>query len=903
MRFRRYNTVVLSVCLSLSGIVFPAAAQSGKGVALYDTGSRSYKPLTPIAMSSPSMWKRIPTGQETSEFAGDAVMLSGLIALVIRPDATGADVHYKTMAGWAHYASLIPIGEQAARGFTAIRIIENTSSVLTLEVTCKTMSTGDVTVQFRIADGTNTVETLPGVGATRLGLQAPTRFVVLPTSSGEGLLVDATAVTGSLYEAEGESAVLHMLDHGDAIVLSQWTSENSKVVMNVSGRDSGRELVSSEVPLEGGIVRTSVYALRGAWGERETAESTAGSGTRIAWRWPAPAPWVEGETGGDTKLDQFEAGAELKAGGGAVPFAAAYDTGIAANATMSGEEMAGYRRWDKLVEDDTSHGFLGDAVVMNDKLALVVRQTGTGIELYARQGNAFYQEAVLRPLGGGVAVRLIDVSLQNNAQDSVILDAVYATEAGESMGIRSEVNMGQVSVKTEALQGTKGVQVEAPSRFAVLPDFFADDIVIDARGVGSDSAVLPSENFLMHMVDGGNAIVLTIWENREQEVEVRLSGAASQRSIDSSQITYGEGGAAWIAVLYDNGIWHEREIALEDKDRVIPLNWQVPFPALWRVDWQRSDEMTDSWEMLSEVGEGKFKKHGFFQESEDSWTTQDWWGSGERTRIASGLGRFKYPCWVALNGQGFLQPLKEAVEFKGPAIIYPINRLAATPLDKYTLVDVVRGSLGVGPCQYILDVEGQQEVAAGWPTCTVQDVLDEIYEKNQQAQERAEIEQALKNVVDFIAMIRKRIDQYETFSKEMQEYLAQAKSEDPSQSAFIDRIIEVTKQIDKDIAEQREGIKSVDFAKQLVEEFKAEVLPDTSASAVDACKKYTSQWVEIGDRQDKLVARCRMVVRVVRQRAGMALAQDATLQPIVDEIRRRTQEVLRQPVNYEAARH
>ena len=40
-------------------------------------------------------------------------------------------------------------------------------------------------------------------------------------------------------------------------------------------------------------------------------------------------------------------------------------------------------------------------------------------------------------------------------------------------------------------------------------------------------------------------------------------------------------------------------------------------------------------------------------------------------------------------------------------MIYPINRCRETPLEEFTVVDVVRATLGVGPCEYILDVEGQ----------------------------------------------------------------------------------------------------------------------------------------------------------------------------------------------------
>ena len=61
--------------------------------------------------------------------------------------------------------------------------------------------------------------------------------------------------------------------------------------------------------------------------------------------------------------------------------------------------------------------------------------------------------------------------------------------------------------------------------------------------------------------------------------------------------------------------------------------------------------------------------------------------------------------------------------------------------------------------------------------------------------------------------------------------------------------------------------------------------------------------MEIGGAQDELVAECRKVVKVLRQRAGMALAQDESLATVVGYIREQTQNMLRAPVNYEAARH
>src|SRR5205807_2173314 len=131
--------------------------------------------------------------------------------------------------------------------------------------------------------------------------------------------------------------------------------------------------------------------------------------------------------------------------------------------------------------------------------------------------------------------------------------------------------------------------------------------------------------------------------------------------------------------------------------------------------------------------------------------------SPHRRRWNTVLGRFPYPCWSDPEGQAFLQPLRnKALQFLGPVVIYPINRVKQTPLDAYTVVDVMRNTLGVGPCEHILDLEGQKSEYKGRATCAVRDKLTPIYEKNQQKENRAEVDKTLDEGLAFVKHIRGR---------------------------------------------------------------------------------------------------------------------------------------------------
>jgi hypothetical protein len=599
------------------------------------------------------------------------------------------------------------------------------------------------------------------------------------------------------------------------------------------------------------------------------------------------------------------------------PFTRIFDTGKRAQEPYSGDALALREGWTQLSEEQTEYVFQGDTVIANNEIALVLRKGTPGAELYAQNAGNPKLHAVLVPTANKADATLDSVSVSQNGQDQAVVEVSFNAGGTEPLRVSCTLTMGQVFVQVQPLQNATHLRIEASSRFAVLPDFFADDIVIDAHDILAPTAELPSENFLLHMLGNGEAILIDVWENQRQEVAVTLDGepiAGAARVVSSSTVAFGDEGSVWAGLLSAPGIWHVRNVTVADKGKEIPLSWRWPYPALWRVDWRRRNDLTDSWEMLTEQTNGKFLKHGMFQEAEDAWTAQDWWGGDHpRTRIASGLGRFHYPCWVDLDGQGWLEPLpstdakgrrlERTISFEGPALIYPLNRIADTPLDKFTVVDIMRATLGVGPCAYILDVEGQTEAFEGFPTCTVRDVLNDIYAKGQAQERQDDVEQALRDVVAFITLIRNRIDEYVDFAGEMDAFLDKQQEAHPEYRSFVKEMQALTEQIHAAFRHREESIKTVDYATQLTRQFRKEVLTDTSSDSIQKCRKYTQAWVEIGGNQDTLVAECRVAVKLMRQRAALALTQNSELAEVVAAVREKTQDILRAPVNYEAPRH
>jgi hypothetical protein len=276
----------------------------------------------------------------------------------------------------------------------------------------------------------------------------------------------------------------------------------------------------------------------------------------------------------------------------------------------------------------------------------------------------------------------------------------------------------------------------------------------------------------------------------------------------------------------------------------------------------------------------------------------------DRKRWTTVLGSFPYPCWSDADGQAYIQPLKDKpLSFQGPLVVYPINHVKQTPLDASTVVSVVRNTLGVGPCEYILDVENQQSRNQGRATCSTRDTLVPIYKRGAQKAERAKIEKTLDEALVFVKYIRSRITRYVDFCHKMREYLAEQKKARPELAEPIADLDKFAQQADARFAAREKDIKTPEHVAAMNEEFRKNILDDTGPKALEKCTAYAKALVVIGGSQDELAGECRWVVKALRQRAGILMALDARVAPLATEIRARTQEVLRSPAGHEGARH
>jgi hypothetical protein len=493
------------------------------------------------------------------------------------------------------------------------------------------------------------------------------------------------------------------------------------------------------------------------------------------------------------------------------------------------------------------------------------------------------------------------VALVEHTGGGACLEATFQTARGARVAGKFRVKRGDVAVQVEPGPGAATLRVECPSRYAVLPDFFANDIILDPVHMPVDVADVPSDNVLLHLAGAEDTLAVCVFENRDQDVRVTLAGKGEGRTITGSEITFGKGRKIWVALLQVPHVWHTFPVEASQAGTVRRLDWKMPFAAAWRCDFTRANGLVSSWEMLQwdPQGGGSYRKPSISGNAEERLDPRD------RMRWITFLGKFPYPCWVDPKGDGYVQPLRHSeVRFEGPALVYPLNRWrTATPLDVYTVVDVVRTTLGVGPCEYLLDLEGRKQEYKGSATCAVFDRLNGIYARQEQVKKRAEVDKTLDEALTFVTHIRGRITRYVKFGEELRAYLAAQKKAHPEHAPFLNAMDKLAGEIEVRYAARADEIKTPAQVAAMNAKFRKTLLGYEGSDAFNKCQQYTRALVVIGDNQDELSAECRWVVKHVRQQAGLAMAQDPGVAPIAREIRAMAQQVLRNPAYHEADRH
>jgi hypothetical protein len=552
--------------------------------------------------------------------------------------------------------------------------------------------------------------------------------------------------------------------------------------------------------------------------------------------------------------------AEYQAG---TPFTYLFDTGSRSARPLSPKALAAKEDWTLIPEDDTEHELQGDAVLTNDKLTVVLRAEGPGAEVYSQKaGSARFRAVVMSAPRRAVAVTGISsLRIVENSLGAVMVEADFQGDGQSgSCAAAYRLTTGQAMLQMTGAVAADRFFVWSNTRYVVVPDFFADDMVFSAAACDLNRFGLPAENFLLNLLDGGDALLTCVWRSANRDAYAVLTGEGPERRIRGCELAGGEDETLWVALLEQPDIWHEERLTPE-RDNF--ADWQPPFDATWRVDCLSGGAFPTSFN----VSKAEIK---------------------ETMRVLLDLDRQDR----APNARYTVSPpsaewIPLLIQMPAPVVVYPLDRNAATPLTTFCPIDVLRNTLGVGPCQYILQTEGLASDADLTPG-NVMDWVEKQFEKGSEAESADQIRERLGQMIAHINHAQARIDEYAALAREC-EALSLKEEFSHLGQGIVPTLSPLRFDLERTVTMSRQVAEYSSAASELAEQV---VNLIGKNNAVEECRRLGDELRRIGAVQDWTLSRCRMLLRWLRQQARMGAIREPASAGLAKEIQRRAERFL-----------
>ncbi len=439
----------------------------------------------------------------------------------------------------------------------------------------------------------------------------------------------------------------------------------------------------------------------------------------------------------------------------------------------SASEPAGFQKRDGWKPAARTSRFEHGIAIENERLAVLVAPGAGGPVVASRDGGI---RAELRVLGAGEVTRVW-------RKDADPTEATIGFAAGT---VEAELTLaaGAPYLAVRPGKGATRLQAQAAARYALAPSFTTEATVYDATQHKADSEK-GTLNFsqrkvecplfrmaLLMLLDGGNGILALMWKDTAgagmeaarkaddksgvRNVELAAAGRGPERRFVSATVEF-LGKPVYVGLLQGSGVWHSLDVRKLPGGKTMPVAWQRPFDAAWKVDMHVTGyDKREVAALLAQAAD-----LGLSSGCERDWrsfylTLDEKRQDADPLRVEASYfrpagkdGRLppatanpregddrvwpfvfrgretlvtvpaEWPCYPdptkdrlgaaekqrAAAGKEPLYP----IHVYGGFIMYPLDRTTKTPIDRLTVVDLMRQALGIGPCKldWLEDCTGQ----------------------------------------------------------------------------------------------------------------------------------------------------------------------------------------------------
>jgi hypothetical protein len=594
----------------------------------------------------------------------------------------------------------------------------------------------------------------------------------------------------------------------------------------------------------------------------------------------------------------------------------------------------------------------GEASLENRALRLAALPGQPGVSVYVKADAASKRmELAILPSGAAPSAPIGKAEVVKGEGGRDVLRVTAGAAA-------ADFAVGSGFVKIVPGGNAAAIEVRTGARYAVLPDFFADDVVFDPVRLPMPTLTVPAENFLLQFIEGGHAIVMCIWPGRlkqpeakdgatpaprdekegpEPQVDLVFAGEGKARRVAAARIEF-RNKPVYVGMLEQKGIWQDEDASALPAYKPTAIAWKRPFEARWRgdfivaegrrlSDWPTRNQSFD-FRSASNVQKEKLLEGNAdpldarFVAATSSKRPANWWEKGvqwwekgdenaPQIWQESLANFFIYPA-VFKGDEVRLCLYADKSKRKEPhvyerVIIYPLGRVPATPLNVFTPVDLMRETLGQGPCEYVLDLAGIKPRQAGgdrpllaYATCGlwddhIQPILRQLKKKPDGAFEpldektKAHLIQALEDMWYFVHAIHDRLREYKKWGAEMDAFCKQEPARNPKSKPIADQTLANLERLNSDLGRHKfEGPGSEAYWKDRVPELIRMVKADQYADMGSIGKIR-----DLGNEQDERVSRCRQYVKAVLQEIVFQDTGDPGARAFAAELRDRCHRMLR----------
>jgi len=450
---------------------------------------------------------------------------------------------------------------------------------------------------------------------------------------------------------------------------------------------------------------------------------------------------------------------------------------------------------------------------------------------------------------GSPAESIEDIAVLSGESGKAVLQVGFKTTDDKTMQSKISVDHTKPIIELAPQELVGKIYLKGQINLAVLPDRFGDDLIYVPSEYTESVCPLPRAVFTLGFLPEGKGTIMTITAgDNQRQYLMKTSGSDFFTGIEVACAQ----ASVFVSILRGDQSGRQIEVNATDDGKLI-AEWQRPFFAQWRMAVCGADQ--------------------YFARM---------WTDEELTKLKNNQ--------LPIEGE-FSQPPRTAV-------MYVYDRSEKTPPEIITPIDVLQQAIGGQRSAEVLDLEGIRTYrdADRWVPFSDFPVYFEwlgLVRLVDRPGVKDTVRHLCDDVLSLLEGLDKRTQEYHDFCLSLQKRCREFTQEPTPLKQFSDRIAGQLEDALRKANEQKlsplaELAEAAD--KDINAGFASSSQEDDEGKGMAVFKEMARK--DLIQRQ-KVLEIYRQAIKQIRDQAGLAMAEQSRLESLAEEIRTKTQQVLR----------